>query len=200
MSHRGDAMKRRRRGFTLLEVLVTTAISTIVIAGAFMLLRVSNDQLQIIHAKMTLQENLREALFKMAQEVRQTAWHKIEGLGTPGADGIERSGTINFKVPVPTPDSASLVDANLTPRWAHNIQYRLDGTRRQILRTSTDLLTNESKEAILASEVTSLEFSRNPLVPGLITITAGAQRTLSSGDLIPETPIQVNAEAEARNP
>ena len=197
-------MKITRKGFTIVELMLAVAISAIVIFGVFGILHASNRQLEVIHARMTLQEGPREALFKMAQEIRQTAWHKIDPSGWVACEpaGMECSSAINFVVPVPTPDAASLVDANFTPKWANNIEYKLEG--RQILRVSTDLTTGLTppprKQAILANEVTSLLFSRKAASPGLITITVAAQRELPDGRKIPEEPMQMIAQAEARNP
>ena len=188
-------MRKKQEGFTLLEVIVATAISTIIVFGAFGILQVSNRQLQIIHTVMSLQEGPREALFKMAQEI-----HKIVDLGTADAEGIERSDTIDFIVPVPEPDASTLVDANYAPRWASDVQYVLDPNSRQILRISEDLTTSETKQAVLANDDTSLEFSRASATPGLITITIEAQKTLSNGETIPQNPIRMIAQAEARNP
>lgn len=193
-------MKNTRQGFTITEVMLAAAISTVIIFGVFGILQVSNRQLQNIHARMSLQEGPREAMFKMAQEIRQTAWHKIAGLGTAGADGVESSSTINFVVPVPSPNSSSLVDANLTPKWAHNIQYLLDGTNHRILRIATNLTTLATQQSILANEIRGIEFSRETSVPGLITIRIAAQRELPDGQRIPEEPIWMTTKAEARNP
>jgi len=193
-------MKKAPRGFTIIEVMIAATVSTIIMFGAFAILQVSNRHLEVIHARMSLQEGPREALFKMAQEIRQTAWHKIDTLAAADANGIERASTINFVVPVPAPDAAALVDANFTPRWSSNIRYQLDTTTHQILRISTNLITNEQKRAILANEVTALEFSRLTSTPGLITITAAAQREMPDGRRIPDQPIQMTTQAEARNP
>lgn len=201
-------MRNTQKGFTIVELMLAVAMSAIIIFGIFGVLHVSNRQLEMIHTRMTLQEGPREALFKMAQEIRQTAWHKIDTLATPDANGIERASTINFVVPVPAPDAASLVDANYTPKWANNILYKLDSDTHQILRISTDLVTLdaegnptlEQKQAILANEVTSLEFSRKSTSPGLITITATVQREFPDGRKIPDEPIQMTTKAEARNP
>jgi prepilin-type N-terminal cleavage/methylation domain-containing protein len=197
-----------RRGFTVVELMISVAVSAIVIFGIFGILQASNKQLEVIHARMTLQEGPREAMFKMAQEIRQTSpdSSKLHTISTPDANGIERANTISFIVPVPAPDAASLVDANFDPKWANNIEYRLDETTHQILRVSTDLPTEEvpipppPKTAILANEVTALEFSRESASPGLITITISAQRELPDGRRIPDEPIQMTTKAEARNP
>jgi type II secretory pathway component PulJ len=186
--------------------MLSVAISAIIVIGIFGILQTSNRQLEMIHARMTLQEGPREAMFKMAQEIRQTAWHKIDTLSTPDVNGVERANAINFVVPVPAPDAASLVDANFTPKWANNIEYKLDANTHQILRVATDLPTETvptppaPRTAVLANEITSLEFSRENSQSGLITITVGAQRTLPDGRKIPDAPMLLTTQAEARNP
>ena len=194
-------MKNTQKGFTLIEVMIVAAISSLILFGVFGILLASNKQLEIIHAKISLEENSREALFKMAQEIRQTSNNKItNNFGTPDATTMQWTNTLIFIVPVPAPNAASLVDVNFDPKWADSIQYSLNGATHQILRTSTDLVTNATKQAILANEVTALAFFRKTATPELITITASAQRTLSNGRRVPETPIQMTMQAEARNP
>ena len=194
-------MKRAQKGFTLIEIMIAVAISSIILFGVFGILQVSNKQLGIIHAKMSLEESSREALFKMAQEIRQTSNNKItNNFGTPDANNVQQTNTLTFIVPVPAPNAASLVDVNFDPKWADNIRYSLNGATNQILRTSTDLVTNATKQAILANGITALTFSRKTATPELITITVSAQQTLSDGRKVPETPIQMTAQAEARNP
>jgi len=190
-----------QKGFTLIEVMIAAAVSTIIIFGAFGILQVSNIQLDAIQVKMSLEENSREALFKMAQEIRQTSNNKIvDNFGTEDASHVESTNTITFIVPVPSPDAASLVDVNFDPKWANSIQYSLNEDTHQIVRTSTDLTTFVTQQAILANDVTSLIFSRKTSTPELITITANVQRELANGTKIPNEPMQVTTQAEARNP
>ncbi len=201
-------MRSAQKGFTAIELMLSVAISAIIVFGVFGILQASNRQLEVIHARMTLQEGPREALFKMAQEIRQTSpdSSKLHTLSMPDENGIEHANTISFIVPVPSPDAASLIDANFDPKWACQIEYRLDETTHQILRVATTLPTEEvpipppPKTAILANEVLSLEFSRSTSAPGLVTITATAQRELADGRKIPNEPILTTTKAEARNP
>jgi len=200
-------MRNAQKGFTIVEVTLSVAISAIIILGVFGILQASNRQLEMIHGRMSLQEGPREALFKMAQEIRQ-APQKVganriliteDGILNVGPDagGIERAGMITFSVPTA---AALVVDGFYEPVWSSNIQYRLDEDTHQILRISEDIVTHETREAVLANEVTALEFSRNINAPGLITITASAQRELPDGRRIPDEPIQMTAQAETRNP
>jgi prepilin-type N-terminal cleavage/methylation domain-containing protein len=201
-------MKIAQKGFTLVEVMISIAISAIIVFGVFGVLQTSNRQLQMIHAKMTLQERLREALFKMTQEIRQ-APQKVEGnrilltedglLNVAAVNGVESASKIIFSVP----NAASLVvDGSYEPLWTTGIQYRrgdpaLSGeSENQLFRIATDP-AGEKKQAILASDVTSLEFSRKTSTPTLITIALTARKVLSDDR---EITVQATAQAEARNP
>jgi len=200
------------------EVMVSVAISAIIIFGIFSVLQASNRQLQIIHAKMTLQERLREALFKMTQEIRQapqkvdanritlTDGHLTDGIydnvadGDDGTtDGVAHSKMITFNVP----DAASMVvDDAFELIGTTEIQYRrgdpdIEGeSESQLFRIATDP-AGEKKQAILASDVTSLVFSRKITTPTLITIILEAQKELPDGRTVT---VQMTAQAEARNP
>lgn len=184
-------MKHAQKGFTLVEVTIAAALSTILLGGVFGILLVSNKQLQVIDAKMSLEEGPREALFKMAQEIRQTSSNQFIGFGTSGS-------SIQFRVPVPAPDASTLVNNTYDPLWAAYITYSLDTNAHQILRTSVE--AGVTKQAILANNVTSLSFSRSGATSPLVTIQIGAQQTLSDGRTVPESPLQMSTQAEARNP
>lgn len=190
-------MKKTPNGFTIIEVTIAVAVSAVILFGAFAILLVSNRQLDLIHSKMSLQEGPREALFKMAQEIRQTAYHKIIDFG-PGSSLT--GSTINFRVPIPAPDASTLVDGSYSPLWAANINYALDPNTNQIIRTSTDLGTGVTRQTVLANNVTALTFSRPSTTSALITIRIDAQQVLSNGRRIPDQPIQLTTQAEARNP
>lgn len=185
------------KGFSLIEVAIAAATSTIIFFGVFGILQVSNEQLETIHAKMTLQESLREAIFKMAQEIRQTSVSS-QPLNF-GAGNSLQGNQINFSIPVPSPDETTLVDQNYLPLWAANINYSLDETTHQILRTATDRETLAQTQAVLANDITALTFSRSSILSRLITITVSAQRVLANGRRIPEEPIQLATQVEARN-
>jgi prepilin-type N-terminal cleavage/methylation domain-containing protein len=193
-------MKTMKCGFTLVEIIIATAISVIILFGTFAILQASSNQLNTIHAKMTLQEGPREALFKMAQEIRQTAHYEITDFG---GGNILSGNEINFRVPVPEPDESTLVDSSYSPLWAADIRYSLDSNTQQILRTSV-ILDEEGnptiKQAVLANNVTALTFSRPTAISGLVTIQISVQLILSDGRTIPDSPIVLTTQAEARNP
>lgn len=170
-------------GFTIAEMMIVVALSSIITFGAFAILRVGTEQSQLSQTKMTLQDGAREALYKMVQEIRQSAPSRV----TIGAGG----NSIQFQVPNPT----SLVNAAYDLNWtsAHTIQYTLSAGQLQ----RTDTTTNQT--SVMANDITAIQFAGNIPQPTLVTITISAQRTLISGRQIPATPLQMTAQAEVRN-
>ncbi|MFH1208121.1 MAG: prepilin-type N-terminal cleavage/methylation domain-containing protein [Candidatus Omnitrophota bacterium] len=217
-------MKKIREGFTLVELMIVSAISAIIMFGVFGILQASNKQLETIHTKMSLEESLREALFKMAQEIRQTAYYEIQDIG----DGNLSGTPIRFRIPVPDPDPLTLVDDNYQPAWSHVIRYRR-GPHTNVdindpCKAIDDIINScgenqlcrddctTGKTAVLANDIVAvddpandvwgLKFSRSSSGSGFVTITASVQKELADGRLIPEDPkkpIQITMQVDARN-
>jgi len=187
-------MKTSKRGFTLPEVMIASAVSSIILFGSFTILNVSSSQLNLAHAKMTLQEGPREALFKMAQEIRQTS--KYEFIPAEYVGGA----TITFRVPIPNPDASTLVEIpSYTPLWAAKITYARNDSG-QLIRTSLDLNNGTTKQAVLANNITGLAFSRPSTTSGLIAITLDTEREIPEGNGHRTIAVRLTTQAEARNP
>ncbi|OQA57304.1 MAG: hypothetical protein BWY42_00640 [Candidatus Omnitrophica bacterium ADurb.Bin277] len=181
-------MKKTRcvRGFSLVEVILAAALSSIVVFGIFMIFQVGNEQTQLSQTLMTLKDTVRESLYKMAQEIRQSSPGRI----TIGPGG----NTITFSVP----DPGSPVSANFQIDWtsAHSITYALGGTGgRQLVRTDN----TSGLSSVIADNITGVQFTGNAAQPNVIAITLSAQRTLISGRQIPAVPLRMTAQAEVRN-
>ncbi len=170
-------------GFTIVEMMIVIALSSIITFGAFAILRVGTEQSQLSQTKMTLQDGVREALYKMVQEIRQSAPSRV----TVGAGG----NSLQFQVPDPT----SLVNGSYTVNWAgaHTIQYALSNV--QLRRTDT----TTNRTSVIANDITGIQFSGNIAQPTLVTITVSAQRALTNGRQVPVAPLQMTAQAEVRN-
>lgn len=69
-------------GFTLLEVLLVTAILTTLVGGAYMLLQQGVSSWQVQGNRREVQESFRVALARMGKYVREAAGVKVEGGGT----------------------------------------------------------------------------------------------------------------------
>ena len=176
-----------QRGFNLIEAMLAVALSSIVILGVFFIFRVGSEQSQINQSLMNLKDSSREAIYKIVQEIRQSA---------PDHITIENNGhSIHFKIPHPD----HLIGPDFDVDWdsAHTIAYALGGTNsRQIVRTdNTTGLTS-----IIANDITALQFSADSSPSRIVTIALNAQQTLPSGRAVPSTPLQITAQADVRNP
>lgn len=173
-------------GFTILEMLVTIAISSIIAYAIFLVMGTGQGESEQTQLKMFIQDSAREGVYKMAQEIRQSAPDRIV-IGNAG-------NTIQFAVP----DPASPVNPDFSVNWtnAHPIRYSLGGANnRQILRT--DLATNQT--SVMANDVTALSFTGNGANPTTVAITVRVQRLMRNNRAVPVNPLQLTAQAEIRN-
>jgi len=181
--------KNKEKGFTLVELMVVIAITSIIAYGMFAAVRSGHDQIRTGELKMTIQNAAREGLYKMTQELRQSAPNRVTLV--PGG-----ANTIRFNIPDPN----NPVDGNYNVNWggSHDIQYTLGGlNNQQLIRTRLDLAPPVT--TVLANDVVTLNFTGNGTPPSVITATIGVQRTLVNGRLVPALPLQMTARAEMRN-
>jgi len=174
------------KGFTTVELMVVTAISSILTYGIFLALQTGSAQMETSKARRYLQDQAREGLYKMVQEIRQSAPDRIT---------IANGGTlIRFDVP----DPAAPVNADFTVNWggSHSIQYALGGLNgRQLIRT--DL--NSGLTTVMANDVGGLVLAGDGADPNVVTITLSVQRNLANQRPVPAVPLQMTAQAEVRN-
>ena len=170
-------------GFSLMELIFALSLSTMIGYVIFMSARAGDEQSNSREARMTLHDNAREGLYKMVQEIRQSAPSRI----TIPMDGT----SISFQVPNP----GSLVNEDYTLNWnsSQTIQYSL--VADQIIRTNTTTGTT----AVVANNVTSITFTGDSAQPNRVTIALNVQKTLTNGRLMPATPLAMTGQAEIRN-
>ena len=179
---------RKQRGFTFVEMMVTIAISSMITYAIFAVLRLGDVHSQTAQLRMTIQDSAREGLYKMVQEIRQSAPSRIAIAG--GAN----NNTIQFNIPNPV----NPVAADFSVNWAGSnlIRYALGGTNnRQIIRTN--LTTGQT--SVMANDVATLTITGNNPQPTVVTVTVGVQRTLVNNRVVPAVPLQMTAQAEVRN-
>ncbi len=176
---------RNEKGFTVLELLVVSGISLVIASAIFMAMRLGSEQLEGADLKMTIQDSAREGLYKMLQEIRESAPSRISfGNGGTG---------IQFTAPDPNNPATA---PNYSVNWAaaHTVQYSLAGS--QIRRSN--LTTNQN--SIIANDVTGITFAGNAPQPTVVTVTMNVQRTLKNSRVVPSVPLQITGQAKIRNP
>ncbi len=175
-----------QKGFTLTEMMASLGISTIIVYSIFTVIRVTGDQIDTTGLKMTIQSSARDGLYRMTQEIRESAPSKIT-VGTGGT-------SVTFYVPKPTAPVTSSYDIDWTN--AYQIKYALGGTgNKQIIRTN--LTTNQT--TVVANDVTALTFTGNTSQPTDVTVAMSVQRALVNGRNVPATAMQMTGQAKVRN-
>lgn len=182
-----DPSMKSMQGFSLLEMMFVSSLLLVVAGVIFMTTRSGTEQNNAVETRMTLQDSAREGLYKMTQEIRQSAPEKIT------IDDDDES--ITFEIP----DPDDLVeDTSYALNWedAHQIRYSLGGDEgRQVMRE--DLTTGDV--TYLANDVASLSFEGDSEDPSLVTINMGLQRLTPEGRTVPEDPLEVSTQAAVRN-
>jgi len=157
--------EKQEKGFTLLELMVVVGISSVISCALFMALRMGSDQVETSGLRMTVQDQAREGLYKMIQEIRESAPSRI-AIGGGGAN-------IQFNIP----SSNNTVNAlSYLVDWTNalSIRYALGGiNNQQIIRTNL----NTGQTTVLANYVNALTFTGNAAQPSWVIVTMGVQWT-----------------------
>jgi prepilin-type N-terminal cleavage/methylation domain-containing protein len=176
---------KSQKGFTLLELMVTMSIVVIMSYCLFLALRAGDEQRQAADAKMLIYDSAREGLYKMVQEIRQTAPSRVT-IGVGSSD-------ITFSIP----NSATPVDATTySVDWttAQQVTYAIGGTNNnQVIRTVGGVST------VVAHDVTALTFTGNATPPSVITVRMSVQHSTAGGRTMPANAIQMSGQARLRN-
>ncbi len=183
---------RKNMGFTVLEMTVTMAISSMIAFAMFHVMRTGGLQSEIADVRMTIQDSSREALYKVVQELRMTSPSRVTFGGS--------CNSITFNVPNP---SSPVNNSTYAVSWpGHQIQYALSGT--QLIRTNS----TTSQTSVIANDVTSVMFTTDTTSPftctssgspSTITAVINVQRSLKNGRSVPASPLQLAGQARIRN-
>ena len=95
----------RRPGFTLLEVIVSLGLFSMMMLLVGLILQRVDAQTNLSDNRILLQDNLRQALYRMGQEIRQTSPSRVNvtsggaGISLQIPSGLNNSGTITWSSP-----------------------------------------------------------------------------------------------------
>ncbi len=172
------------RGVTLLELMIAISVSTIIAYVLFVARRTAQTQMDTTNVSMSIQTSAREGLYRMLQEIRESAASRIT-LGSGGS-------SITFNVP----DPSSPVTAGYAVNWpGHQIQYARGGTNNsQVIRTNS----TTGQTSVIANDVTGLTFTGTG-GNSVISVSMNVQRNLLNGRSIPATALVLSGQAKVRN-
>jgi len=206
-----------KKGFTLTELMVSVGISSFVAYGIFATLISGDMQMETMNRHMEIQDSGREGVYRMLQEIRQSASGRVV-LTPSGGQGFD---VIEFQIPDPAPANFNLAFNNdLTVNWTNalRIQYARGGANcTQLIRTlcapagcppaginacGGNLGANQR---VVANNVEELTIT-NPTV-NVYQLTVGMQDTARSHgtkDLLTnnqgqDAPLRLSASAQLRN-
>jgi len=168
--------KRKIKGFTLPEMMVSLAIFSLMMLLVSVILRGGEEQLRLSDHKMSLQESLRESLYRMALEVRESS---------PSRVSVTNGGsTLVVQIPTGVSDFGVII-------WSAPITYQVGGNGKQLVRIQG------GQASVLANDIQSVAFQTTGNPTGTIVFNVAAQRTLIDGRVLS---LASSGEAKLRNP
>lgn len=171
----------RRRGFTLVEVLIVCLMASIMALAFAVVLRMGARTWISRENQMTLSLELRRGLQSMVRELAQTGTAQLEvpGVGAMPADNNFYN-TVRFRLPEDTDGNGSVLDGTGNVEWSANqIAYALGGVDgQQIQRTQGANVT------VLANKVTALQFRRLTATPQILELSLTVQTGGSTGNFL----------------
>ena len=154
------------KGFTLVEVMVVTALATLLIVSVASLLTLGQRVWQDAEAGVITQQEARRALNELRLDLMSSSWALPAQGGPPQAITIAAGGTsITFQIPSST-DTSGVT-------WGDVIRYRVGGTGTQLLRE--DLTTGQTR--IAANAVQNITFGQLAGQPTVLTVLINSQQS-----------------------
>jgi prepilin-type N-terminal cleavage/methylation domain-containing protein len=144
------SLKNNFRGFTLVEMVMALAISTIVLAAVYSVFNIANKNFTTQNAAANVQQNLRSAIRLMARDIRHA------GLDPSGSDnfGITYASPSKIRFTMDRDTYNGIVDeANF-----EEITYDFQNNQEQVVQTLYEAKPSENTAALI-NNITNLSFS-----------------------------------------
>ncbi len=156
------------RGFTLIEVLVTTLIMSIIMAALFMTFSIENRSWFTGDATIELRDQVIRAIMTMDKDLSEGPASGVNSINL--AVGAS-SNSVTFWLP--DNSSGSVVAPNGNIQWTGPFKYSLNNATHQVIRSFG--VTNWT----IANDITSLQFLRQASRIIQVNITAQKKPTTS---------------------
>lgn len=168
---------KNKKGFTLIELMVSVALFSMMMLLVGMVMQRGEAQTNMNENQIVIQDNLRQALYGMGQEIRESSPSQVSI--------TNNGGLLTLRIPASVNNSGSIT-------WSNPITYQVGGTGRQLVRSDT----GSGRNTILANNIQSVTFNATGVPAATITYSVIAQRTLRNGRVLSVTS---TGEARLRN-
>ena len=148
-------LKNNLRGFTLVEMVLALAISSIVLAAIYSVFTIANKNFTTQNVAANVQQNLRSAIGLMSRDIR------LAGLDPAGSDnfGIAYASRTKIRFTMDSIDSGS-GDFNGIVDEANFEEITYDFQGSQVMQTLYETVTASTADsAALISNITNLSFA-----------------------------------------
>ncbi|MFA5261836.1 MAG: prepilin-type N-terminal cleavage/methylation domain-containing protein [Candidatus Omnitrophota bacterium] len=158
----------RASGLTLVEVLVTVAVYSVVIAGAYSVLTSGILTWQVNNVKVELQQDLRKAMDWMMLDLRQAGVSSIDDVPVSNS----WSTVITFSI-------ANGVSGGVTTWTSDKIKYYLSGTGNTQLKRQYGAAIRD-----IAQDITVFQVRRPVSAPNTVEVNLQAQKQTIQGNTV----------------
>ena len=148
------SLKNNLRGFTLVEMVLALAISTIVLAAVYSVFTIANKNFTTQNAAAHVQQNLRSAIRLMARDIRHS------GLDPSGSDnfGITYASASKIRFTIDSIGGSGTFNGIVDEANWEEITYEFQGS--QVMQTLYETVTTSTADtAALISNITNLNFA-----------------------------------------
>ncbi len=157
-------------GFTLMEILVATAIMAGIGGVFFSTLRMNQQSWESAQSHLAVSGELRRGMNEMSREIVASESTQVD---IP-ADGAWYP-SINFPVPQDLDGDGTVLNGAGVLEWSDPITYTLNGT--QVIRRQ-----NNTNDRVVANGVTDLEFRREVASPDIVEMQMTVREATGTGD------------------
>ncbi|MCG2711107.1 MAG: prepilin-type N-terminal cleavage/methylation domain-containing protein [Candidatus Omnitrophica bacterium] len=162
--NKSNVQLKKQAGFTILEIMFSTAIFMVVVGGLFSLLIVQNDFLKISMGKCDITGMAKKVIWSMVKEIRFSNVNNTQifsaPIDEPGVTAVSSNGrSIVFQVPVDWDADDDYVDIYNCTEWGADgglnwsVEYCWDSTTNQVLRRIWDDSNTMVSQISVASDI-----------------------------------------------
>lgn len=171
----------KKSSFTLIELIIATGISTLIMGASMSLFFSSKLSLFSNNISIKAEENVQKAMRKISKDIRlskSTSTIISDSIGT--TTSANSGSVISFQIPVGSYDEYLDIDSLGDIKWgsektaSHYVAYYVNEKSRLVRVTYNPDMSTISNEEIIAIDIYSLRFEQASVASNLIEVKIGS--------------------------